>query len=486
MPKSKQAGPDNSILLEDIETYLSKAKLRIIKLLTTKYNIKEKMASKMADAIDASTRAKMRQYYTYKDPFLTTIKPDEIEVFNRFNYKYPDCVNWYIITTNIIFYQSLGDTIGYNNGKWEFNYGDADVGPEYCNELIYEFISLGGVNDLSIKNWLASDDTVLYMATMTTLTDIMINDPRIDPTAQMNDFGLRIKNAYLETKKLIVNRDPGQTTMNGLEMQETIEWDKLPYNRKSIGAGSAMRSGCIGIFFPGKYNRDKLIALAVESSRITHNSATAILGSVVAALFTAYALERVAINRWPHKLLKLLKSKMVNNYMEKSRPKEYPLFVQDKVIYIGQWEKYISLLFSGINPRMDIKFMKNPVQRYEYLAENFSRGCGTPGGCGDDALIMAYDSLLRSEGVFEKLIVYSILHPGDSDTVGSIAFSWFGALYHSPRNTSLIGSRFEDLEFFDQLFNLQDTNFTTMVHVYYTDIYMNIALKYLKKLVANN
>jgi ADP-ribosylarginine hydrolase len=43
--------------------------------------------------------------------------------------------------------------------------------------------------------------------------------------------------------------------------------------------------------FPGVANRKFLIKVALESGRITHNHPVAFFGAVVAALFTAYAIE---------------------------------------------------------------------------------------------------------------------------------------------------------------------------------------------------
>ena len=69
----------------------------------------------------------------------------------------------------------------------------------------------------------------------------------------LQTFGEKLRDAYLETRPLLENRDPGQTTMSSLKIQENIKWDQLPYNSGSIANGSAMRSGCIGIFYPGKF-----------------------------------------------------------------------------------------------------------------------------------------------------------------------------------------------------------------------------------------
>jgi ADP-ribosylglycohydrolase len=403
-----------------------------------------------------ATKEVLRKRYVFHEPTIHTghllYSVDE------------DFKDWFITVGLIPLYQTFGDTLGYYNGNWEFNYHEK-VGPEYVNELIYEFISLGGINDISIVGWKASDDTILYMTTYQVL---------LKGTKDANDFGKKLSRAYIDTIPMMENRDPGITTMQNLNIQKNIAWDQLPYDSSAIGAGSAMRSGCIGIFFPGQAERERLIAYAVECSRITHNSAIAILGSITSALFTSFAIERIGINIWPHLLMKIMKSDDIDQYMKKSRPHEYHLYVRDKTLFIGQWEKYLTLRFSGLNPKMDQKIFKNPVTRFEYFTSNFSKGHEDfPGSCGDDATIMAYDALLESSGVIEKLIVYAILHPGDSDTIGSIAFSWFGAYFHSPRNQRIIGSKMEKLEFFQEIIDMTNADIKKMLRIYYYDIFLD-------------
>jgi ADP-ribosylglycohydrolase len=295
---------------------------------------------------------------------------------------------------------------------------------------------------------------------------------------EIDDFGKNLRIAYLNVFPDMENRGIGITTKRNLNVQKNIKWDKLQYNSDDSGSGAAMRSGCIGMFFPGHHNRKKLIAYAVECSRITHNSATAILGSIVAALFTAYGLEKLSINLWPHELLKLFKSGIIDDYMKESRPKEYPIFSRDKHIFIGKWENYVGKRFNGINPKNE-KWMKNPVERYRYLKENYSKGNDFPGSNGDDSVIMAYDALLESGNVVEKIIVYAILHPGDSDTVGSIALSWFGAYYQSPRIFETLRSKFFELEYLNEINKINQTNTKMMTHIFFYDIYLNIANKYI-------
>jgi ADP-ribosylarginine hydrolase len=53
----------------------------------------------------------------------------------------------------------------------------------------------------------------------------------------------------------------------------------------------------------------------------------------------------------------------------------------------------------------------------------------TIGGSGVTSMLMAYDALLDAGDCWEKLIYYSMLHIGDSDTVGAIAGGLYGAMY---------------------------------------------------------
>lgn len=447
-----------------IAQYIDEIKSTIREYLEKKYEKPPDQIEAMVGTVMEAVITDLRKKYIFRVP-IRSFGPTSLFLL------YEDFNHWLIVVTMIPFYHSLGDTLGYYNGKWEFNYGQK-VTSAGVNEKIYEFISLGGVNDISIVNWLSSDDTILYLATYQVL---------VNGFEDINDFGKKLKKSYLEAVPLIKGRHPGKMTMQSLSQQK-IKWNELEYDSSAIGAGAAMRSGCIGIFYPGKHNRDMLISLAIESSRITHNSAIAILGAVTTALFTAYAIERVPVNHWPHKLLKLLKSGRIDRYMEKSRPKEYYLYSRDKILYYAQWEKYITMRFSGLQP-ISQPIYKNPVSRFEHFSSNFSKGHEDfPFSTGDDCVIMAYDSLLESDGVFEKLLVYSVLHPGDSDTVGCIAFSLYGAYYHPPKYPDTVYDKLDKLEFSDRIYNLTQSNMDKMIETYYYHIYLDQAIRVIKRM----
>lgn len=482
-----------------IKKYHIMAQNKLLNILMDKYKLEKQNAIYTAKLIATHAFAEMQKSYLYQDgdtanDFLASQSSlFKAMISNRENVAF---VHWAWTALRIPFYQSVGDTIGYFNGRWEFNYGNIRAGPEYTNEMLYEFIALGGINNLNITNWKASDDTILYAVTMETIafeidnvkktTKYVNSDMNSNIINDLPDniqfFGEKLRDAYIASMPLIENRDPGQTTLESLTIQENIKWNQLPYNSRAIANGSTMRSGCIGIFYPGKFNRLELICRAIESSRITHNSTVANLGSVTSAIFTAYALEKRPVNIWPRKLFKLLQSDIIDNYIKKYHSNEFPQYDREKTIFIGQWDNYLNRRFNG-SQKIEQKFMKNIVERYKYLSENFSKGCDIPGACADDVLIFAYDALLQSDGVLEKVIIYSALHPGDSDTVASIALSWYGAYYHTIDNEIRAEHYFENLEFKKRLLKIFDDNVYKMLKIYYYDIYLDFANRQIKQFV---
>lgn len=322
---------------------------------------------------------------------------------------------------------AVGDTIGFKNGEWEFNEFKKKLTDNYSTELIFKFIALGGINDIDLESWVVSDDTILHIATASAL---------LEEHKDVNKFGETVANKYIKYFHKFrhdkQDRYFGSATVNMLHLiyDKEKKWNEIEYDFALGGSGASMRTPCIGLFFYGKQNREKLIAFSIEASRVTHNSTVGYLGGLCSALFTAYAMEKIPIKKWAFMLMDLLKKDgLVEQYLKKTRGlKDY---LRDKDAFINKWMRYISDRFEGEEPVYPKSFI-NPAFRSYYYRSKFSKYQGKlklPGQGGDDSVIIAYDTLLESKGVWEKVVMFSMLHVGDSDTTGCIAGAWYGAFY---------------------------------------------------------
>lgn len=330
---------------------------------------------------------------------------------------------------------AVGDTVGFKNSEWEFKKGNP---ADKALEKLYEFIDLGGINHISLKNWRVSDDTIMHIQTaVSILTDFN----------SINSLGQIFKQNFLDAlnqfyKEGLETRYPGTSTLESLKMLKNgSEWNDIPYDLMAGGSGASMRSLCIGLAFYGETERDKLIQISIESGRMTNNSAVGYLGAFASALFTALAIEGKKINDWPFILLDLLGTR-VGKYM-KSTGRDIEQYEKDHHVFIDKWYRYVEDKFDTNRIPIVRKSNRNLLLRGKYYNDTF--GMEIPitqghvtlitekhlfiGSGGDDSVIIAYDCLLDSGKNWEKLVIYSMLHMGDTDTTGAIAAGLYGALY---------------------------------------------------------
>ena len=184
---------------------------------------------------------------------------------------------------------------------------------------------------------------------------------------------------------------------------------------------------------------------------MTHNSTIGYLGGFTSALFAAFAIEGIKINEWPFKLLDILKSKTIENYIRqavkefKRNETDVEFYLRDSHIFIAKWDRYVEDKFDENRNPVKRRSTINLVSRGRYYAEAFGTQKGHIvesqmnqyikatdtfiGSGGDDSVIIAYDSLLDAGDNWEKLVYYGMLHIGDTDTTGCIAGGLFGILY---------------------------------------------------------
>jgi len=339
----------------------------------------------------------------------------------------------------LLLLHALGDTIGFKNGDWEFNYYDKSTTLDYVNELIYEFISLGGINGIDLQKWKVSDDTFFHISICKSLLHYekkngidkeLINHTKKYLSNEADRMASELTGTFVDdTGALIsINRYVGITTSNNISnFTNEIDARTQPYDEHAGGNGAAMRTLIIGACFRGNDNRTHLIQYSIISSMLTHNNASGYLAGFNAALFTALAFENIPIAKWPYILLKYLKSDELKSYLTLDNIDK----VYDHNMYIRYWQKYVDTKFDKHGKPHDIKTNHNPMHRIRYFHDNFHKDTISKqiGGSGFLCMIMAYDALLNCNGHWEKLVVYAMLHSGDSDTIGSISGGLYGAVY---------------------------------------------------------
>jgi ADP-ribosylarginine hydrolase len=149
-----------------------------------------------------------------------------------------------------------------------------------------------------------------------------------------------IAQSYVKCWDDMGGRAPGGTCGMGVFfLSRGKKWDYNPFKMSAGGCGAAMRSMCIGLVFSDQF--DELIALAIDSGRMTHHAPTGYLGSVVSAVFTAYAIKDVPVRNWGYMMLEEI-IPVCRNYIVKSGR-----FVKENLdnfdYFLDKWTEYLKI-----------------------------------------------------------------------------------------------------------------------------------------------
>jgi len=339
----------------------------------------------------------------------------------------------------------MGDIIGFGNGITEFNnsnrfshdnFGDKfeQAGAEYSNELVFNFIYEGGFKTHPKPEFTVSDDSIMLEANAKafiawgnkdkTNIDLLIN---------------LIKNEYIELIKERLDLEKfervykgGLTTITYLKkIKSGSDYKDFSYDDKAGGSGGSMRSAIIGVVFNNNSDLLKLIEVCIESTCLTHPNAIAFLGSIMVALFASYAINGVDPVRWCVDAIEVLESEIIDNYIKTKKESFDAFYLRDKKIFINKWKDYIEDRFDDFDYSYKKSIvMKYPSQRTLFYNKFSARKKDIyPGAGGDDSVIIAYDCLVDSNGSWDKIVYYSMLHVGDSDTTGTICGFLYGLYY---------------------------------------------------------
>ena len=323
----------------------------------------------------------------------------------------------------------VGDALGYRNGEWEF-----------CRsvERIHEQArELGGVGKIKVNltNWMVSDDTVMHLATAEGLLAKWDN---------FEDLFSALAQKYKDCMRDMEGRGPGRTCSSSVHelRPELSRGYVIPFNYKGGGCGAAMRAAPIGLYFWKPNHIKNLVAVAIESGRMTHNHPTGYLGSLAVALFVSYAVQKKPLKEWGAGLMSTLET--ARKYVQEESPEKDKKHHRDNWSYFEEeWLKYLKL--RGIEGG-DTEPVFNDLDTGSIRArDEFYRSLsysGTGGASGHDAPMIAYEALLNiwrptdpamgeedeKERKWIDLCECSMLHGGDSDSTGIIAAACWGAM----------------------------------------------------------
>lgn len=347
---------------------------------------------------------------------------------------------------------SLADTLGFKNGDWEVLSGRGTITLDIVNELVYEFITLGGINGIDISDWFASDDTLYHISTAKAMLKYKGKLNQKFLLAAKNEIILNHNQMVHEIENDVINRYPGENTVKYItKYTEHTDASHHPYDVTSGGNGCAMKMLCVGACLYGKKRREELINVSIRIGKLTHNSPIGFLGGLVTALFTAFAIEGIEMTKWPFKMLKILASKSVKKHINfASNSSDSLEELSDYLEFIKIWKKYLTSRFTKARTLIKNRSHTNLMLRVKYYQQLLVIDTKSVimGESGFGVGIMAYDALLDCTGNWEKIIFYTALNPGDSDTIGAVAGGWYGIYYgYSDTPKRLIGQ----MEYGDRL-----------------------------------
>lgn len=325
----------------------------------------------------------------------------------------------------------VGDAIGYKNGEWEF-----------CRSgrRIHDHLQqLGGLDKIVVnsRKWMISDDTVMHIAT----SEALISDWKGD----LEKLYSEIAQKYKKCMNDMAGRAPGITCgQYTRQLRPGVpKGYVIGFNHRGGGCGAAMRSAPIGLLYWKPEQIDKLVAISIESGRMTHNHPTGFLGSLATALFVSYAVQGKPLKEWGAGLLATLDLAM--KYVEK----EGRDVKQNKDCwgyFLTSWTEYLKLrgILDGTSePTFPEKYDVEERDQF-YKSVSFA---GTGGASGHDAPMIAYDALLSSDS-WSELCLRGMLHGGDSDSTGIIAAACWGAMYGL---RGVPEGHYKNLEYVDRL-----------------------------------
>lgn len=309
----------------------------------------------------------------------------------------------------------IGDSIGSGGTKWK-NISNSDK--------YFMFIAEGGINKIDLKDYPCSINSIFMIAALQIVQNKFnnleslcedIREELVTVVSLLRDN--EYEGGYIRTA---IGRVTGK--------EKEILYDKQPYDNYTSNITCSM---ClpIGIIFNSTCDYMKLVEYSIEVSRIVQNSVIGYLSGLISALFTSYAINKVPLELWAFKVVKILESADIQRYIKKVG-RDVDEYVAGIKKYVEKWKRYVSTKFDKDGNIIKKRSSINLLWRSKYY---YDLGIGSnshiAGDNGDDCMIIVLDCLLDSNGKWETLVFYSMLHMGDTGATGGIAAFLYGLIF---------------------------------------------------------
>lgn len=350
----------------------------------------------------------------------------------------------------------LGDIIGFRNGKFKrdrFKITKKKYGELYLKEgrdiaatQFYGFLSDGGVNQ-SISNLKYSINTLMLMATLSGMKHnkhdykkgCLEEYSRVYKKKGENS----LKNSYFINNEYL-------NSLEKLSKNETITNN----NNDSM---AITRIIPFGILFWKKENRKKLIIEIINNISLTHKNISVYLSAISLGLFISFKEYNINKDLWGEKLVEYLLSSEFDLIIKELKLYSTE-FVLEKEDYITTWNEYLN---SGLyKNRFDILYNRDKMisyRRANTLFLHFNDVISSPefiyGLKSEEALIIAYDSLISCNSSWERIIIIGILGITDNSVLGMLCGILFGLEYGC--NSSINKEQFINEDWFKKIESLR-------------------------------
>lgn len=115
------------------------------------------------------------------------------------------------------------------------------------------------------------------------------------------------------------------------------EWSEFKHDEWK-GWGLWMRSITFPFFFASK---KKMIQYIINTSRITHNNGSAIIGAIFVAIIGYYLMKKIKLNKIIYKYIIILKKNIIDKYIKKISKWYYAEYLIEKQLCLEIINNYL-------------------------------------------------------------------------------------------------------------------------------------------------